>query len=290
MASSSKTRLRILVVGLYLVAAMIFWARSKETRHLNVLDRVLLTITAPLQDAMLWFIESSCSLWQDYIWLVDVAEENQTLRSKVDELELALAHQVEVKAENQRLRKLVNMAARHSSQHLLAARIVGVGTSPATQVVRIDAGRNQGVRVGDAVLASAGLVGRVQEVVSGYADVQLVTDARAAVDVLIQRSRAKGIMRGQGLGEHCMLDRLVRTSDVVLDDKVVTSGIGGQYPTGLVVGTIFSVSSPPVGPYRKAEISPALNFDILEEVLVVLHRPCPQVESVEPGEDGGGLP
>jgi len=79
-------------------------------------------------------------------------------------------------------------------------------------------------------------------------------------------------VRGQGVDELCMLDHLVRTADAKKGDQVVTSGIGGLYPAGLTVGTVISVTSPQVGVFRKAEIEPAVDFELLEEVLVVLKQ------------------
>ena len=81
-----------------------------------------------------------------------------------------------------------------------------------------------------------------------------MVDSRSAVAVIIQRSRARGIVRGRGEDEVCSVDHLVRTADVQVGDVAVTSGVGGAFPPGLQVGTIVIASSPKVGVFRDAEL------------------------------------
>ncbi len=267
-----RNRMRVLVAGLFLSSFLLFQARVTGPHEQTWFDRALVFISAPVQKAVVWLLDGTVGLWTDYVWLVGVERDNERLRYRIEELERRLARQAEYEAENLRLRELVSMAGRLPGQRLVAARVVGLGTSPAAQVIRIDAGSDDGLEVGDAVMSGAGLVGRVSGVVGDYAQVQLVIDGRSAVDVVVQRTRSRGIVRGQGVDELCMLDHLVRTADVKKGDQVVTSGIGGLYPAGLTVGTVISVTSPQVGVFRKAEIEPAVDFEVLEEVLVVLKQ------------------
>ena len=100
-----------------------------------------------------------------------------------------------------------------------------------------------------------------------------MVDSRSAVAAIIQRSRARGIVRGRGEDEVCSVDHLVRTADVQVGDVVVTSGVGGAFPPGLQVGTIVIARSPKVGVFREAELEPVVEFESLEEVMVVTSRP-----------------
>ena len=279
----ARNRSRLLVAGLFLFAFVLFQARLRSPHEQSWFDRSLVTITAPLQMAVVWLVDGSIELWDDYLWLVSVEQDNETQRVRLLELEREKAGWRECEAENSRLRALVKMAERMPEHGLVAARVIGLGTSPASQVIRISAGSDEGIGQGDAVLGGAGLVGRVTGVSAGAAEVQLLTDVRAAVDVILQRSRSHGILRGQGQNERCLLDHLVRVADVVEGDSVVTSGIGGSVPPGLPVGTIASVTAPRVGVFRKAEIAPAVDFDLIEEVLVIT-RPArqPGQEEVAP--------
>jgi rod shape-determining protein MreC len=264
--------MRLVVAGLFLLTFLLFQARMKPVRQQNWFDRSLMFISAPVQNAFVWSVDSAVSLWTQYVWLVQVEQDNQRLRQRIDELELSLSDQAECQAENTRLHALVGLAGGLPEYRMVAARVISVGTSPAAQVIRIDAGSSAGVEVGDAVLAGPGLVGRVTGVVPGYAEVHLVIDARSAVDVVVQRSRARGIVRGQGASERFIVEHVVRTADVQEGDLLVTSGIGGGVPPGLPVGRVTSVTSPPAGVFRNVEALQVVDFDILEEVLVVISR------------------
>jgi rod shape-determining protein MreC len=273
-----RNRVRLLIAGLLLLSFLLFTAHMKDRRNLNWLDKSLLWVSAPVQKAMVWVIDGASGLWKDYIYLVGLRDENRQLKAKVEDLERELARLGEVKAENIRLKNLVNMSERLGETGVVAARVVSVGTSPVARTLRIDVGRNDGVSVGDAVVAGAGLVGRVSGTVGGYSEVLLVVDSRSAVAVIIQRSRARGIVRGRGEDEVCSVDHLVRTADVQVGDVVVTSGVGGAFPPGLQVGSIVIASSPKVGVFREAELEPVVEFESLEEVMVVTSRPGPKKE------------
>lgn len=264
-----RNRGRMLVAGLFLLAFGLLQARLKATHERSWFDRALVTISAPVQEAVVWLVDGSVDLWTDYVWLVGVEQDNERLRRRVGELQRRLSGLSELRAENERLRGLVGMAGSLPGRSMVAAEVIALGTSPATQVVRIDVGQDDGVASGDVVLAGTGLVGRVSDATGAYADVQLLIDPRSAVDVVDRRSRARGMVRGQGAGAACLVDHLVRTADVVEGDELVTSGIGGLFPAGLAVGVVTEVTSPKVGVFRSAELDPRVDFSILEEVLVI---------------------
>lgn len=264
-----RNRIRMLAAGLFLLAFLLFQARIKATRERSWFDRALVSISAPVQNAVVWLVDGSIDLWTGYVWLVGVEEDNERLSQRVADLERQLSGQSELRAENDRLRVLVGMARNLPGSSLTAAKVVALGTSPATQIVRIDVGHDDGVAPGDVVLSGAGLVGRVSDSIGAYAEVQLLIDPRSAVDVVVRRSRARGIVRGQGAGVDCLIDHLVRTADVVEADELVTSGIGGQFPAGLPVGRVTEVTSPKVGVFRSAALRPRVDFSVLEEVLVL---------------------
>ncbi len=256
----------------------------KAGRSLNWLDKSLLWVSAPVQKAIVWVIDGAAGLWTDYVYLVGLCEENQQLQARVEELEREFARFGEVQAENVRLKDLVHMRERLGETGVVAARVVSVGISPVSRTIRIDVGSDDGVFVGDAVVAGAGLVGRVSGTVGRYSEVLLMVDSRSAVAAIIQRSRARGIVRGRGEDEVCSVDHLVRTADVRAGDVVVTSGVGGAFPPGLQVGSIVIATSPNVGVFREAELEPAVEFESLEEVMIVTTRPGSPAE-VEKGQE-----
>ena len=280
----ARNKSRLFVAFLFLLSFLIYQANTKDERDQNWLDKSLLFITAPVQHAMVWAVDGVVSAWNDYVWLVDVAEENKKLKKHIGELQAKLVDYDETVSENERLRSLVNMSARLRGYSTVGARVIALSTSPSSQVIRVDVGSSDGVSLGDVVLSGSGLAGRVTAVGYNYSEAQLIIDSRSSVDVADYRSRARGMIKGQGVEDICLVDHLVRTADVKLGDRMLTSGIGGTYPPGLLVGTVVSVTSPKVGVFRKAFIEPSTDFSTLEEVLVLRRK-----GSFEPGEEQGGV-
>jgi rod shape-determining protein MreC len=264
-----RNRLQVSVIGILAFSFLIFVAHMKDVRSQSWLDRSLLWITAPIQHAVVWTIEGVADLWTNYVYLVGVREENQRLVTRQEELERKLSRMAELEAENNRLTELLGKKLELPDADVVPARVVAVGTSTVVRSIRIDVGGSDRVKVGDPVIAGAGLVGRISGTTAGYAEVQLIVDGRSAVGVLIQRSRERAILRGRGEDKVCSLDYLVRTADVQQGDQVVTSGIGGTYPSGLLVGTVTRVTAPRVGVFREADLEPSVAFQSLEEVLVI---------------------
>jgi len=123
-----------------------------------------------------------------------------------------------------------------------------------------------------AVVSAEGLVGRVIGVGNQHAKVLLIIDGNSAVDSFIQRSRARGVLVGLGR-EMCLLKYVQRNEDVQVGDKVISSGMGGVFPKGLIVGTVQEVVRGSSGLFQRVEVEPAANFSRLEEVMVVIETP-----------------
>ncbi len=119
------------------------------------------------------------------------------------------------------------------------------------------------------VVNAGGVVGRLVSVSPNYAKVLLVIDQNSAVDSIIQRSRDEGIVKGLS-AKLCKLDYVVKTSDVVVGDKVVTSGLGRVYPKGLPVGEVVEVVNIPGELFKEIKVRPMVDFSKLEELLVIL--------------------
>ena len=140
------------------------------------------------------------------------------------------------------------------------------------QTILIDKGRNDGVVLDMAVVSAEGLVGRVIGVGKHHAKVLLILDGNSAVDAYIQSSRARGVLVGLGR-ELCLLKYVQRNEDVQVGDKVISSGMGGVFPKGLLVGTVQGVVRGSSGLFQRVEVEPAVNFSRLEEVMVVIQPP-----------------
>ena len=166
------------------------------------------------------------------------------------------------------MRDLLNLQA-ESEWLLLPARRIASGASSFERVIRVRRGKNDGVQPGMAVLHSRGIVGQVFQVFARTADVLLLVDRASAIDVVIQRSRARGILRGEWMRE-LRFQYLMKEEDLQVGDEVISTGLDGVYPARFPVGVVKSVEAESQGLFLKASVEPYVDFSRVEEVAIVL--------------------
>lgn len=211
------------------------------------------------------------TVWSRYVALVGVAKENEQLRKEIIALREKIRENRDAFFENRRLKELLRFSET-VEKRTMGARVVGHDISPWFQAVFIDAGSDAGVEPGMAVVTPSGGVGRIGKVSRGLSTVLLVSDARFAADVIDERSRVRAIAEGMG-GNFCRLKYVSPTQDVVVGDRLLFSGFDGSMPKGTLLGTVMSVDRPREGLFQKIRVMSAVNFQEMEEVLVVLSRP-----------------
>src|SRR5262249_24762604 len=145
-----------------------------------------------------------------------------------------------------------------SELQTVAAEIIGAAATPDFRTVTIDRGRQSGLKTDMAVIAPAGIVGRVVVPAARSAEVQVLIDRNAAAGALIERTRAQGVVVGAGDGK-LVLEYMSEVFDVEVGDEVVTSGIDGIYPKGLAIGKIDAVEKAG-GAYKRITVRPAVDF------------------------------
>jgi rod shape-determining protein MreC len=168
------------------------------------------------------------------------------------------------------LEKLLDLRDRTTLQ-TTAAEVIGVigaAATPDFRTVTIDKGTRDGLRPDMAVIAPAGVVGRIVVPSARSAKVQLLVDRNAAAGAIIERTRAQGVVVGAG-GDRLEMEYVSEAYDIVVGDVVVTSGIDGIYPKGFVIGRIEAVERSG-GAYKRVTVRPAVDFNGIEEVLVVV--------------------
>jgi rod shape-determining protein MreC len=137
------------------------------------------------------------------------------------------------------------------------------------------------------VIAPEGVVGQILKTAPYHSTVLLITDYSSAIDAIVQRTRAKAIVEGRG-ENRCQLKYLLRSEDVSVGDVAITSGLGGNFPKGLMVGEIRKVEKMEHGIFQYAELVPSVDLTKLEEVLVIPEAPPPPLE--EKGKKGKKSP
>ena len=140
-----------------------------------------------------------------------------------------------------------------------------------TRTVMIDKGSSGGIEKDHGAIASGGVVGRIIEVNAGSSRVLLTTDLRSNIDVIIERSRVKGVVEGNGT-DGLVMKYVRQVDEVQVGDQVITSGLSGVFPKGLVVGEVTRVEKSGDNFFKHVEVRPAVDLGKLEEVLVLRER------------------
>ena len=268
-----KTWRKFLVVpALILLSSLIWISNSREEKDRNVLDRAVVTVTAPFQSVVTWMTSGVKHVWYGYFYFVGLHDSYVALLRENEDQRSLIAATWETDGENDRLRKMLAFE-KETPGKLTAASVIGADSASFAKSMRINRGSRNGIGRNMAVITPSGVIGRVTEVSAFYADVQLITDSRSAVPVRVQRTRAQGVLEGLGQGL-CHLKYVSRAEDVQAGDVVVTSGLGGIFPRGLVVGTVVSVDKKEFGVLQDVQVAPAADFQRLpEEVLVATEAP-----------------
>lgn len=196
------------------------------------------------------------------------AGERDALRARNVELTSQLQFYHETVEENRRLRSLLGFRPPPGFR-IVPAEIIGVYGSGVPSTVLISLGERNNIRANQAVITRAGVAGRVARVLRDYSVVYLITEPRCRVAARIQRSREQGIIR-YGLHKGMYLDNVPRSGDVVVGDTVITSGLGGIFPEGLVVGEVVAVAAPENEFFFDVTVEPSVNVNGLDELYILV--------------------
>jgi rod shape-determining protein MreC len=267
-----KKHKKYLGLAAVLLAAFIFYSWNlKDKEHANLFERTVLNISSPIITVIARINNGASDVWNDYLNLVGARKENKLLRENIKELNSRIIASREAMLANERLRKLLEMKGSLKTPSLTAT-VIGEDASPWFKTILLDRGSVDGLKEGMAVIASDGIIGQLVKVAAKSSRVLLITDHASGVAGLIQRSRARGVVKGKGDGT-CILEFSLSTEDVTVGDTVITSGIGGVFPKGLKIGEVSMVKKGEYGIFQIVGIRPAVNLARLEEVLVLLQPP-----------------
>ncbi len=289
---SQFKRLRDAAIAILLLAVPFFVlnANLREPGRTNSLDQVILQFSAGIQS-----LATAAARWvsgalEDYVYLVEVQEENDRMRAEIARL-TQREEQLSAEAlENRRLRSLLSLRERLGGD-VIAAQVIGRDVTSYFRVTRIevDRGERDHVREGMPVVAARGLVGQIRRTWGRYSDVLLLVDAGSAVDVIVQRTGARGMLRGTGEDERYMsrIEYLGRDDEVRVGDLIHTSGLGQRFPASILVGRVTRIVRSDSGMFQEVEVAPAVDFSTLDEVLVLTEgsREQARAETLEDDEE-----
>ncbi len=266
----------LLILGLLLLV-------SHESGLLAPVENAAQYVLAPLQRTFWNAAEGTGSLFEGVGERRELRSEVEELRAQVDALTTESVRLREYEAEARELRALLNFASeypistflgaeivgRDACEALPCADVVGLEPNPYLRYVTINVGARQGVAVGMSVVSGgAGLVGRVTEVGPRMARVQLLSDPDSGVAALLQATRGTGLVVGQQDGT-LRMEYVPQEEEIAVGDIVLTSGLGGMMPRGLVIGQVTEVQQKEYETFQTATVRPAVDFSRLELALVI---------------------
>jgi rod shape-determining protein MreC len=250
-----------------LLSVYILTAAARGQLKNEPLGAVLMFIMRPLQIAAQGTVNWISGLHENYDTLAGFRSENERLRKRIQTLEVEQQRLLEAAATNHRLKQLLDFRGQLPGK-VITASIIANNASSWFRSCTLDKGSADGVRKGMAVVTPLGVVGQVVAVTPGTAKVLLLTDPNSGIDVLVQRTRARGIVSGS-LENGTILKYVKRSEDIQEGDRLLTSGTDGVFPKGMMAGIVIKVTKQHIGLFQFVEVLPAVQSARIEEVLVV---------------------
>ena len=263
----SRYRNVTILSTLVVVSFFLFYLSARKENHMTPMQKGAVAIMAPFQKALTAVVDWASEGWNDYIYLVGVKKENIELKERINHLEMENARLNENLGQYARIERLLG-ANQEQIGPVEVARVVARDTSGLVRLVTLDKGSSHGLALSMPVVTHRGLVGRIIQTTASVSKVLLITDVRSAVDGLAQMSR-DGLV-ASGANSHDLVVRYLRADAKVSEgDQVVSSGLGGVYPKGLLIGSLYDIHREKEELFVTARISPHADLERLEEVLVL---------------------
>jgi rod shape-determining protein MreC len=259
-----------LLLGCLLTAILILIISMAGRKEFTSLHKFGLEVIGPVQSAISKASNYAGGYRKKYVDLLRVREENEKLRQELFQYKAANIEYREALATNVRLQKLLDLKE-SLPPPTLTAEIVGKDPSLWFRTFTINRGSSDGVQKGMPVVTVEGVVGQVLTSSPNYSKVLLATDPNSAVDVITQKTRVHGIVKGLGR-DVFGLNYVLKSAVVEKEDFVLTSGLGGVFPKGLMVGTISEITKSRRGMFQKIEIMPAVDFSQLEHLIIIMKK------------------
>jgi len=270
---TKKSRPRLLPLLLFLLVAVLLLA-TVGSRRFSLPQKLALETMGAAQYALSRVTYFFSGLKDDYLGLIRVREENRQLRRQIDTLKVQLNKYREAAATNITLRGLLQLRETVATP-TVTAEIIGRDPSVLFKTLVINRGSKVGLCQGMPAVTADGVVGQIIDSTPNYAKVLLAIDPNSAINVVVQRSRVQGILKGDG--NEYTLHYVLKNADIREGDIIVTAGMEGLFPNGLMVGTVSKVVRGKRGRFQRIRVRPSVDFSHLETLLIILsERPFPQ--------------
>ncbi len=263
------TRSTVLIILILLSLAGIVLDQNED---LQPIEDLALRFVVPIQGKLTSLADRIKDLTQTTQDIGELRRRNEDLQSLADRLMIENVRLKEIESENEALRRLLGFTQANPTHSYKAAEVKGrvIGRDPSNflSYLIIDTGSQQGIEKGMPEATERGLVGRITDVGSNWAKVMLIIDPSSSVNALIQSSRATGVVEGQ-VGGSLLMKYIPQEDTVNVNDIVLTSGLGGNFPKKLIIGQVTAVHRRDIEMFQQADIRPTADFNNLEIVLVI---------------------
>ena len=272
-----RRRTGFILLAVLTAQIVLISAQVRFDSGVPVIESVTFGVFSGIQRLTFGFVDGVGNMWARYSSLQSVAEENTLLRQQVANLQVQLQNERARARRSESLQQLLNFR-KALPWSTVAAEVIAVDATPWFRTVTIARGTRDGLQTDLAVLAPAGVVGRVVGPLgANAAKVQLLVDRNAAIGAMLERSRSTGIVTGHVGDLPLRFDYISNLADVQVGDRVVTSGSEGIYPKGYLIGVVESVQMgrglyQDSGLYQDIGVRPVVDFGALEDVLVIMER------------------
>jgi rod shape-determining protein MreC len=262
----------IITVGLLLIASLhMVSTHVDQDARAGKASQILLDLLRPFQVTEASVTNETGSFAHDYFDLVGVRKENIQLKKQLAQYESQRARLFELEAENDRLSDLLGLREAMQAP-AVAANVIGGDAGGLRRTLVLSEGARNGLKRDMPVVSTGGVVGRLILVSPNASRVLLINDHNSAMDAFDQRSQARGIVAGV-VDDGLMMKYVDRSEDIKAGDSIVSAGVDGIFPRGLLVGRVARVSQDGPGLFLNVEVSPAVDFRKLEQVLVLTRQP-----------------
>jgi len=265
-----------IVLAVFLILSVgvltLHWRLGTDS-FFNQTQRVVVGLTGPLQSGFSKITRPFKNGLRYVREMGSLRRDNTRMKGEVTKLREEVISLREAKRENKRLKQLAGF--KEDKYTTLAARIIGNSPNNWQATVVIDKGSAEGVALRMPVVSGEGLVGQISKVSSHVSEVQLILDQKSGVGAQIQKRGEKGIIQGD-LDKEPKLNFISKDSRVKKGEAVITSGLGGIFPKGILIGFTSEVKLAPYSMYKEIKVTPIVKFSRLEEVLVITN-PQPKI-------------
>lgn len=262
----STYRLQFLILATFIGLFMLM-SQTHSEEGSSRFQTVVQTVTYPMQVSVNSVASTFKNIWSSYISLIDVNEENELLRQQLQDMEEKMNQHIENSVQFLRLRDQLLFASKKTKEKIFAE-IIGESSDNTHDISLINRGSNQLVQRNFIVIRKEGLVGRIQSVSPFQSSVQLITDHRNRVPALIQRNRIRGLI--YGTREGLEMRQINQHAIIKIGDRVISSGLGGLYPKGLLIGWVNEIRHQKHELFKTAILDSAVDFNQIEEVFVIV--------------------